>query len=105
MESIPVKRSLGILGQVILVQAGVSEAEQVLCSGGIPIARLIAVGFDTAGDVPAGWSATTNRMKKNRYRILQTRDALYSLLAGLLPSLLLLMVFLALNINVIDCLA
>lgn len=124
MESVSSQRSIGVLIPVVPAQVGVSEAQQVLCNGSVPIARLITVGlglasmyfffkflvkaqvgFDKAGDVPPGRGASKNRMKKNRYKILQTRDALYSLLAGVLPSLMLLVVFPAMNINVIGCLA
>lgn len=116
--------SHGVVFSIIPAQVGIPEAEQVLCSGEMPIARLITVGLgvismyfifkflvqlqfglDTAGKVPSGRDPMVNLMKKNRYKMLRMREALYSLLAGLLPSLLLLVVFPVLNINVVDCLA
>lgn len=103
-------------------QAGISEAEQVLCTGNAPVAQLVTVGFglasmyfflkfllraqygfDKRGDVPSGRDPTVNAMKKSRFGRLQTRDALYSLLAGLVPVLV--PVFLrAVGIDVVGCL-
>lgn len=103
-------------------QAGVSEAEQVLCTGDAPVAQLVTVGlglasmyfflkfllraqygFDKRGDVPSGRDPTVNARKKSRFGKLQTRDALYSLLAGLVPVLV--PVFLrAVGIDVVECL-
>lgn len=123
MEVVRYLRAFGVLSPIIPVQVGVSGAEQVLCSGEMPLARLITlslglvssyfilkflyqamIGLDTAGKVPSDRDPTRNLMKKNRYKMLKTREALYSLLAALLPSLMFLVIFPVLNINVIDCL-
>ncbi len=106
------------------LQVGVSEAGQVLCHGSAPLVRLTTlffglalvvyvlkfllramIGLDKAGEVPAGRSARVNRMKKNRYKILQTRDALYSLLAGISMTVALMAIFPVMGISIIECLA
>lgn len=75
----------------VTAQVGISKAEQMLCTGSLPLAGLITVSFglvssyfflkylyqgmtglDTAGKVPSGRDPTTNLMKKNRYKLLKT---------------------------------
>lgn len=84
-----------------------SATEQLLCqTAGLNLAQLVTIGLsllsgyyilkfllrgmygvDKVGEVPTGRDHSVNTQKKYRFRDLQPRDALYSLVAALLPVL------------------
>lgn len=80
------------------------DVEQMLCSGSVPIARLIGLGLviasfyfilmfvvrmmremDAHGTVPHTRSAELNTLKKGRHSRLAARDGLFYLTGVLLP--------------------
>jgi hypothetical protein len=106
----------------VTAQVGVGATEQILCTGSVNIAQLIALGlglmsmyfllkflwrlmtgFDKAGEVRPDRNPAVNRRKKRRYLELQIRDSSYSLLAALLPILIPVVLQVA-GINTISCL-
>ena len=104
-------------------QVGVSATEQLLChTASLNIAQLVTiglsiisgyyllkfliwgmVGFDTVGKVPSDRDHSINTQKKLRYRDLQTRDAVYLLVAALLPFFVPVLLNVA-RIDVVACL-
>lgn len=104
-------------------QVGVGTTEQLLCqTAGVNIVQLVTIGlgimsgyyllkflirgmigFDTLGDVTAGRDHSVNTQKKLRYREHQTRDAVYLLIAALLPVFVPVLLNVA-GIDVVACL-
>lgn len=85
----------------VLFVPGVPEATHVLCGGGGELIRALALGLAILSAVI---------LFRATYRAARSgpgsgADSMTSLLAGLLPSLLLLVALPAMNINAIECLA